>query len=251
MQKIVGRVRRAVEDYGMISEGDKIVVGLSGGKDSILLLTALAELKKYYPKRFDLAAVNIDMGFQETSEEEVKALSDYVESLGVTFYREKTDIAEILFRIRNEKNPCSLCSKLRRGALNTKCLELGANKLALGHHSDDVLETVLLSFVYEGRFSCFSPVTELSRTGITVIRPMLYVGECDVKGAAKRFKFPVVFNPCPADKHTKREEMKELVKHIQKGFPDAKDRMLAAIFHPERTNLRFDKKVDGKDFEQK
>lgn len=221
----------------MIEDGDRVAVGLSGGKDSLVLLAALQAYRKYSPERFELFAVRIDMGFKNADAAEVRALAAYVESLGVPYHVEQTDLAEIIFDVRKEKNPCSLCSKMRRGALNTVCGKIGANKLALGHHREDVLETFLLSMMYEGRLSTFQPKSYLSRSGITVIRPLIYAAEGDLSGAARRYNLPVLHNPCPADRHTQREYMKSLVGDIAKAIPIAKDRMCAAIMHPERYNL--------------
>ena len=233
-QQLLSPLRRAVEDYKMIAEGDKIAIGVSGGKDSVTLLTLMAALKRFYPKKFELAAINIDLGLG-SDEKEVAALTDYCDKLGVPLIIEKSDIGQILFEIRKEQNPCSLCSKLRRGALNTKAIELGCNKIALGHHADDLAETLFLSMIYEGRFSTFEPMTYLSRTGITLIRPMLYIEEKDVAAYAK--DLPIVHNPCPADKHTQRQYVKELIAYIKKDVPIAKSRILSAIYHPERNHL--------------
>lgn len=227
-------LRRAVEDFNMIEENDRIAVGLSGGKDSVTLLTLMAKLKIFYPKKFSVVAIRIDLGLA-CDEQEVLAMENYCRDLGVEYVVEKTDIGAILFDIRKESNPCSLCSKMRRGALNTVAAKLGCNKLALGHHADDLVETFFLSMIYEGRFSTFEPVTYLSRTGMTVIRPMIYIEEKDVMAFSKNY--PVIHNPCPADKHTKRQYVKELIASIKKDVPFAKDRMLSAIYHPERNHL--------------
>ena len=221
----------------MIVDGDTVAVGLSGGKDSCALLTALALYKKYSPEKFNLIAVNIDMGFADTDKNEVEALKRYCADLDVPLIIEKTDIAEIIFNVRKEKSPCSLCSKMRRGALCTVAKAHGANKIALGHHSNDVLETMMLSFVYESRLSSFMPVTYLSKTGVTVIRPFIYVEEGDIRGAARRLNMPIVHNPCPEDKHTEREYMKELIDKIDRDIPHARDRMTNAIMRPEAYNL--------------
>lgn len=230
-------MRRAITDYNMISEGDNIVVGVSGGKDSVALLSALRAYQRFSPESFTLSAVMIDMGFKDASAAQFQALCDYIEQLGVPFHVVKTDIAEIIFEARKESNPCSLCSKMRRGALNTKAVELGANKLALGHHADDVVETMLLSLLYEGRFSTFQPVSYMDRSKITLIRPFIYTDERDIKGLVSRKSLPIFKNPCPADKHTCRENIKTLIKSFQNDIPFAKERMLGAIYHPERNNL--------------
>lgn len=233
-QQMLSPLRRAIEDFSMIEENDRIAVGLSGGKDSVTLLALLAKLKIFYPKKFSVVAIRIDMGLN-CDQAEVSAMENYCRDLGVEYVVEKTDIGAILFDIRKESNPCSLCSKMRRGALNTVAAKLGCNKLALGHHADDLVETFFLSMIYEGRFSTFEPVTYLTRTGMTVIRPMIYIEEKDVAAFSKGK--PVIHNPCPADKHTKRQYVKELIASIKKDVPFAKDRMLSAIYHPERNHL--------------
>lgn len=244
MRKIMGYMRRALNDYDMIKEGDHVAVGLSGGKDSLVLLTALAMLRRFSPVSYKLSAIRIDMGFKEASEEEAEALRKYCEDLQVDYYCEKTQIAEIIFEERKEDRPCSLCSKMRRGALNTKCNEIGANKLALGHNADDVTETFLLSFIYEGRLSTFQPTGYMSRTDMTLIRPLIYCPEGDIKGVANRLNLPLVHNPCPMDHTSQRQYMKDLCFHITKDIPFAKDRMFSAITHPERYNL-FPPKVNN------
>jgi len=221
----------------MIEDGDKVAVGISGGKDSLILFEALHLYSKFSPEQFSLIAVNINMGFKETSESQMENLRAFFREREVPFFEEKTDIAEIVFEIRKEPNPCSLCSKLRRGALCSIAAREGANKVALGHHADDVLETFLLSFMHEGRLSTLSPTSYLTRTETTVIRPLLYVDEKDIRGAARRYNLPVLFNPCPADKHTRREYMKQLVENLRAEIPDVRKSMLSAIIHPERYNL--------------
>ena len=233
-QQLLSPLRRAVDQYQMIKEGDRIAVGLSGGKDSITLLSLLAALKRFYTNSFDLVAITIDLGF-DLDKAQVAAQKEYCESINVPLIVEKTEIGKILFEIRKETNPCSLCSKLRRGALNTVAINNGCNKLALGHHADDLVETLFLSMIYEGRFSTFEPVTYLTKSEITLIRPMLYIEEKDIAAYAK--DLPVVFNPCPADKHTRREYVKELIDGIKKDVPFAKARILSAIYNPERNHL--------------
>lgn len=230
-------MRRAITDYNMIEDGDKIVVGVSGGKDSLLLLSALKAFQRFSPACFELSAITVDMGFKDASEAEKQALSAYIDNLGVPYYVVETDIAEIIFESRKESNPCSLCSKMRRGALNNKAIELGFNKLALGHHADDVVQTMLLSLLYEGRFSTFQPVSYMDRSGITLIRPLIYTSEADVKGVVRKLELPVLHNPCPANKHTQREYVNNLVKRLTEEVPFARERMLGAIYHPERANL--------------
>lgn len=225
MQKLMGLVRRCVEDYHMIEEGDKIAVGVSGGKDSLVLLKLLAGLRSYYNKPFELEAITIDMGLG-MDYTEIQKLCD---SLNVPYTVVKTEIGPIIFDYRKEKNPCSMCSKMRRGALNQALLDKGCNKLALGHHYDDAVETFVMSLLYEGRISCFQPVTDLDRTGITQIRPMLYIHEKTVDNFAARLNLPVLQNRCPVDKHTKREEVKNLIFDLVKTYPDLKERIFGAM----------------------
>lgn len=237
MQKILSSARRAINDYHMIEDGDKIAVGLSGGKDSITLLATLANYQKFSPQKFELVAINVDLGFENLDQKQVQQTTDFCESLGVKFYIEKSDIARIIFEDRKEKSPCSLCSKMRRGILNTAAVRLGCNKLALGHHADDIIETFFLSLLYESRLSTFMPKSYMDRTNMTLIRPLIYVEEKNISAVAKKCNFPVIFNPCPCDKHTKREEMKQLIKNLDLQFGHAKKNMLSAIFSPERNNL--------------
>lgn len=225
MQQLMGMVRRCVDDYRMIEAGDKIAVGVSGGKDSLALLALLAGLQKYYPKPFELAALTIDMGLGM----DFSPVEAYCRSLGVPFHRVETQIGPVIFDIRKEKNPCSLCAKMRRGALNDALKSLGYQKIALGHHYDDAVETFLLSLFYEGRLSCFQPVTYLSRMDVTQIRPMLYIGEKAVSSFARRMELPVIENRCPADKSTKRQEVKELLVTLQKQYPDLKTKIFGAM----------------------
>ncbi len=226
MQHLMGLVRRCVDDYQMIQEGDRIAVGVSGGKDSLALLVLLAGLQKYYPKKFQLEALTIDMGLPGM---DFGPVEDLCRELGVPYTCIPTEISTIIFDIRKEKNPCSMCAKMRRGALNDALLARGFNKIALGHHYDDAVETFLLSLFYEGRLSCFQPVTYLSRTGVTQIRPMLYVGEKAVENLAKRQNLPVVENTCPADKNTKRQEVKDLLAQLQKQYPDLKTKIFGSM----------------------
>lgn len=225
MQKLVGLVRRCVEDYNMIESGDRIGVGVSGGKDSVALLVFLAGLKKYNHKPFTLKAITIDMGLGMDYSEIEKLCAD----LDVPFHLIKTEIGPIIFDHRKEKNPCSMCSKMRRGALNQALLDLGLNKLALGHHYDDAVETFMMSLIYEGRISCFQPVTDLDRTGIIQIRPMLYIHEKTIDSFVSRNGLPVLRNRCPVDKHTKREEIKQLVYELSATYPDLKERVFGAM----------------------
>ena len=223
MQKLMGLVRRCVEDYNMISPGDKVAVGVSGGKDSLVLLQLLAGLKQY--SDFHLEAITIDMGLG-MDYSGVQAMCDRLE---VPYTIVKTQIAPIIFDHRKEKNPCSMCAKMRRGALNQAILDRGIRKIALGHHFDDAVETFVMSLIYEGRISCFQPVTDLDRTGVIQIRPMLYIHEKTVDNFATRMDLPVVENRCPVDKTTKREEIKQLVYELSKTYPDLKERIFGAM----------------------
>ena len=218
-------MRRCVEDYNMIEEGDKIAVGVSGGKDSLALLVFLAELRKYNHKAFDLEAITIDMGLNMN----YSGIEALCEKLNVPFTLVKTEIGPIIFDYRKEKNPCSMCSKMRRGALNQALLDQGFTKVALGHHYDDAVETFLMSLIFEGRISCFQPVTFLDRTGVTQIRPLLYLTESMVRRFAEEQNLPIVQNRCPADKNTKREEIKGLIAELRKTYPDIKDRVFGAM----------------------
>lgn len=231
IQQLLAPFRKAVVDYDMIQEGDKIAVGVSGGKDSLTLLALLAAYRRFSPQRFDIIALTVDLGFKGA---DFSQIENYCKELNVEFYLEKTTIAEAL-AAKCPQNPCSLCSKMRRGALNTLLVQKGCNKLALGHHADDVIETFFLSLCYEGRLSTFAPISYMSRTKVSVIRPMVYIYEGDIAAYAK--KLPVLHNPCPADKHTQREFMKSLIKNIQKDIPSAKDRIKGAIMSPDRYNL--------------
>lgn len=224
-QRLIGLVRRCVEDYNMISPGDKIGVGVSGGKDSLALLVFLAELKKYNHNPFELEAITVDMGLG-MNYDGIAALCDRLE---VPFTLVKTEIGPIIFDHRKEKNPCSMCSKMRRGALNQALLGRGLNKLALGHHYDDAVETFVMSLIYEGRISCFQPVTDLDRTGIIQIRPMLYIKEQTIDNFVSRQQLPVLTNRCPVDKNTKREEIKKLVYDLSATYPDLKERIFGAM----------------------
>ena len=225
MQKLMGLVRRCVDDYNMIEAGDKIAVGVSGGKDSLVLLVLLAGLKKYFSKPFELEAITIDMGLGM----DYSAIQALCGKWEVPYTVVKTEIAPIIFDYRKEKNPCSMCSKMRRGALNQAILDKGFNKLALGHHYDDAVETFVMSLIYEGRISCFQPVTNLDRTGVIQIRPMLYIHEKTVDNFAKRMELPVLQNRCPVDKETKREEIKKLIYDLSATYPDLKERIFGAM----------------------
>lgn len=226
LQRAMSLVRQAVDDYKMIEEGDKIAVGISGGKDSLTLLTVLHGLSKYYPKKFEVCAVTVDLGYKNVDFDRVRMLCN---ELGVEYKIITTEIAKIVFDIRQEENPCALCAKMRKGALNNAILDMGCNKVAYAHHKDDVIETMMLSMMFEGRLHTFSPVTYLDQTHITVIRPMIYMSESDVIGFVNKYNLPVVKSPCPVDGHTKREYVKELVRNLNHDYPGIKNRMFSAI----------------------
>ena len=223
MQRLMGLVRRCVEDYDMIAAGDKIAVGVSGGKDSLVLLQLLSGLRQYMD--FSLEAITVDMGLGM----DYARIEKWCGELGVPYTIVKTQIGPIIFDHRKEKNPCSMCAKMRRGALNQAILERGIRKIALGHHYDDAVETFLMSLLYEGRISCFQPVTDLDRTGVIQIRPMLYIHEKTVDNFAVRQGLPVVENRCPVDKTTKREEVKKLIYDLSGTYPDLKERVFGAM----------------------
>ena len=225
MQRLMGLVRRCADDYRMIAPNDKIAVGVSGGKDSLALLTLLAALREYYPQPFALTAITIDMGLGM----DFSPIAALCDKLNVPFTQVKTEIGPIIFDYRKEKNPCSMCAKMRRGALNKALTEQGFSKVALGHHYDDAVETFLMSLIFEGRLSCFQPVTYLDRTGVTQIRPMLYLTEGMVRRFAEEQRLPVIENRCPADKNTKRQEIKELIVTLSKIYPDLKERVFGAM----------------------
>lgn len=223
MQKMMGLVRRCIEDYRMIEPGDRIAVGVSGGKDSLVLLQVLAGLREYMD--FTLDAVTIDMGLGM----DYTGVAEMCAKLDIPYHLIQTQIGPIIFEHRKEKNPCSMCSKMRRGALNQAIVDLGIRKIALGHHYDDAVETFMMSLIYEGRISCFQPVTDLDRTGVIQIRPMLYVHEKTCENFASRMELPVLVNRCPVDKYTKREEIKNLVFELSKTYPDLKERIFGAM----------------------
>ena len=226
MQKLLSQVRKCIRDYQMLSPGDRVAVGVSGGKDSLALLRLLAELRDHSAVPFELLAVTLDMGYEEM---DFSPVADLCARLQVPYTLRRTQIREIVFDIRKEENPCALCAKLRRGILNETAVELGANKVALGHHYDDTVETFALSLIYEGRISCFQPVTNLDRTGIIQIRPMLYLHEKTIRNFAEREHLPVVHNPCPADKNTKREDVKALLYELEGRYPGLKDNIFGGL----------------------
>ena len=232
LQNLLSKSRKAIQDFNMIQDGDKIAIGLSGGKDSMALLHILRTYQRFSPEKFELVAICLQMGGVDNS-----PLHTLCEELGVELHEIKTDIKEIVFDIRQEKNPCSLCAKMRRGALNDYALQYGCNKVALGHHKDDALETFLMSMFYEGRVSSFSPKSYLDRTGLTVIRPMIYVEEYLIKKTAQEMNFNIIHNPCPADGNTKREYIKNLIARLQSEMPDFKKNLFIAMNNPEQCFL--------------
>ena len=226
LQQVLSYVRKAIDDYHMIDDGDRIAIGISGGKDSLTLLYALHGLKRFYPKHFDIHAVTVDLGFDNLN---LQKIIELCKNLDVEYTIVKTDIAQIVFEQRKEENPCSLCAKMRKGALNQAIKDAGCNKVAYAHHKDDVVETMLMSLIFEGRFHTFNPVTYLDRTGLTVIRPLIYMNEADVIGFVNKYQVPVVKSPCPADGHTKREYVKNLLRDLNLENPGVKERMFTAI----------------------
>ena len=234
MKQVLGALRRADQEFHMIEPGDSIVVGVSGGKDSLLLLHAMALYRKFSPNPFTLRALTVTMGLEPFDLSSIRALCD---SLDVEYVVKETEIGRIVFGERREKNPCALCSKMRRGAIAQACLDLGANKIALGHHRDDALETLFMSVLYEGRFHTFHPVTRLERTGITQIRPLVYLSEKQVIHMERKLKLPVVKSPCPADGETRRAEMKHLLDELCRRYPNARDQMLSALLNQEQYGL--------------
>lgn len=225
-KRLLSYIRRGVDDYQMIEEGDKIAVGVSAGKDSLTLLCAMAELRRFYPKKFELIAITVDMGFDGSDFSEIKKLC---EELNVEYYIAPSQIAKIIFDIRKEKSPCSLCAKMRRGALHNAAKELGCTSVALGHHFDDAIETFMLNLFFEGRLGCFSPVSYLSRIGLKLIRPMIYMPEKDVRYFASKNDLPVVKSVCPADGNTEREEMKNLLNELDRKHKGLRYRIFGAM----------------------
>lgn len=228
MKKTLGCIRKADTDFGLIESGDRIAVGVSGGKDSLLLLHALSLYRKFTHKDFCLVAVTVTMGLAPL---DLGGIRDLCDHLGVEYLVKNTQIGEIIFNYRQEKNPCALCSKMRRAVLANTCVEIGCNKLALGHHREDVIETLLMSLFYEGRFHTFHPKTKMSRTGITVIRPLVYLPESHVRHMNRILSLPVVASPCPVDGKTARSDMEKLISDMKKRFPDAPERFLHALQH--------------------
>lgn len=226
LQRLYSLTRKAIDSYQMIDEGDHIAVGISGGKDSLTLLYALHGLMQFYPKKFTLSAITVDLGFDNF---DLSSISRLCQEFAVPYQIIHTDIGRILFQERQETNPCSLCAKLRKGALNKAASSLGCNKVAYAHHREDLIETMLLSLIYEGRFYAFSPYTYLDRMKLTVIRPMMLIPEADIVGFQRKYNLPICKNPCPMDGHTKREYVKNLSNILEKENPGAKERLFHAI----------------------
>ncbi len=234
MKKILGAIRRADQEFHMIAPGDHVAVGVSGGKDSLLLLHALARYRQFAPNPFELSAITITMGLEPFDLSGIRALC---EELQVPYIVKETEIGKIVFEESKEPNPCALCSKMRRGALAQACVELGFDKLALGHHRDDALETLMMSVIFEGRMHTFHPVTKLERTGVTQIRPMAFLSEKQIIHMERKLNLPVVKSPCPANGETRRAEMKELLDALCRKYPNARDQMLSALMNQEQYGL--------------
>ena len=226
LQQLLSRVRKAVDDYHMIKDGDKIAIGISGGKDSLTLLEALNSLKYFYPHKFEICAITVDLGFQNVNLSEIVQLCS---QKSIEYKIVPTEISKIIFEDRKETNPCSLCAKMRKGALNTVAKELNCNKIAYAHHKDDIVETMMMSLLFEGRFHTFAPVTYLDRMDLTVIRPLAYLNEADIIGFVNKNNIPVVKSACPADGNTKRQYVKDLLKQLNQDTPGVKNRMFTAI----------------------
>lgn len=234
MKQILGALRRADQEFHMVQPGDRIAVGVSGGKDSLLLLYALALYRRFSPNPFELTALTITMGLEPFDLTGVRALC---EELEVAYIVKETQIGKIVFEQRKEKNPCALCSKMRRGALAQNCAELGFDKVALGHHRDDALETLLMSVIFEGRMHTFHPVTHLERTGVTQIRPLVFLSEKQIVHIQRRLQLPVVKSPCPANGETRRAEMKALLDDLCRRYPTARSQMLSALLNQDQYGL--------------
>lgn len=228
LQQLMSYARRAIDDYQMIEDGDHIAIGVSGGKDSLALLMAMQGLMRFYPKKFTIEAISVDLGFGNI---DFSRIGDFCKDLQIPYYVAKTDIAQIVFEDRKEKSPCSLCAKMRKGSLNNLAKEHGCTKTAFGHHKDDIINTMLLSLIFEGHFYSFAPVTELDRIGLTLIRPFMYVEESDIIGFCNKNQIPVLKNPRPVDGETKRQYAKELANQLNREHPGAKDRMFTAILN--------------------
>ena len=228
MRRILSQVRAAVDDYNMISNGDKIAVGVSGGKDSLILLRALCDLKRFYPKDFQIVAITVDMRFNK-KDGDFSGIKKLCDEHGIEYIVKPTDLYEIIFEVRKEENPCALCARMRRGILHDTAKEYGCNKIALGHHLDDAAETFVMNLLLESRIGCFAPVTYLSRKDITMIRPLVYVREREATAASQRLSLPVVESGCPANEKTKREDIKQLLNDLCKQFGDVPEKIVGAM----------------------
>lgn len=228
MRWILSHTRAAVDDYKMIQDGDKIAVGVSGGKDSLMLLKALCELKRFYPAEFTVVAITLDMRF-DNQDGDFSAIKAMCDEYGVEYVVKRTDLYEIIFNIRKESNPCSLCARMRRGILHETAKEYGCNKIALGHHLDDAAETFMMNLLIEGRIGCFAPVTYLSRRDITMIRPLVYVREKEVQRVSLKLNLPITESKCPADEKTKREDMKNLLSKLSIEYGDIHEKIVGAM----------------------
>ena len=228
LQRLTSLLRQCIQQYDMIQPGDAIAVGLSGGKDSLCLLMGLSALRRFYPVPFSLHAIHVDVG-AGMPEASIAQMADFCARQGVPFHPVRTQIYQIVFEERKEKNPCSLCAKMRKGALNQTALDLGCGKIAYAHHKDDFIETSVMNLLQEGRFDCFPPVTRLDKTGLQVLRPMLYVDERDVIGFARKYALPVTANPCPADGHPRREDVKQFIRESRKQFPNIRESLFSAV----------------------
>ncbi len=234
MQKLLSRVRSCVDRYSMIEDGDRIAVGVSGGKDSLALLCVLSELRKFYPEKYDICALMLDMGFDASetvgaAPSDTSEIAELCSRLGVEFHVKRTEIARVIFDVRKESNPCSLCARMRRGSLHDLAKEYGVNKLALGHHFDDAAETVMLNLFFEARIGCFSPVTYLSRKDLTMIRPLLLTEERDIKTFVKKASLPVMKSPCPMDKTSERAKMKDMLHAFDREHRGLYTRIVGAV----------------------
>ena len=241
MQKLLSKTRQAINDFNMINDNDKIAVGLSGGKDSVTLLHILKNYQKFSPQKFELIAITLNPGGVDNG-----PLHELCKKLDVPFYEIQTDIAKIVFDIRKEKNPCSLCAKLRRGVLNDAAMKLGCTKVALGHHKDDAVETFVMAMFYEGRVNCFSPKSYMEKYNLSIIRPMVYIDEYMIKKTVKDNGYPIIKNPCIADGHTKRQEVKELIKNLQGTFPNLKEKLFSSLNNSQQLFI-WDKQVISDD----
>lgn len=228
LQRLLSYVRQAVDDYRMIDSSDVIAVGVSGGKDSLALLYALKELQHFYPNPYTIKAITVDLGLGNQNTDEIEQLC---KSMEIEYHIVRTEIGTIIFKERHEKNPCSLCAKMRKGALNNEALRIGCNKIAYAHHQDDVIETMLMSLIYEGRFHTFSPYTHWDKTGLSLIRPFIYIRECDIIGFQNKYLLPVAKNPCPADRNTKRQYIKSMLANINRENPGVKERLFHSIIN--------------------